>query len=119
MIIRIDQSELFTKDPDARFSLVYSVPKGTWTDLWRRHKLLHYTVHDLVEFCEFKYKTNITKRTMRRWLYRAEIYSMALPALKKGARAVNTEYFGNMEWFVINEIIGPSVGTGSIPKAVV
>ena len=119
MIIRIDQSELFTIDPAKRFSKQYKVDDKFWTDMWRRYKALGYTIHDLCEFYELRTKKNIPKRAMRRWLYRTEIYWRAAPAIKKGAQSVLTEYFGDMEWFVINELTTNAINSGKVPKSVV
>ena len=110
MLIRLDQSELFTKDPDVRFMAVYHTPKGFWSEMWRKHKLLQFTIHDLTEYFEMKTKRPIPKRAIRRWLYRTDIYWKAQPALRRGAQTVLTEYFGDMEWFVVKEI------TSNIPS---
>ena len=104
MIIYLDKSTLFTKEPDERFSKKYGVPKGTWTDLWRRHKMLGYNTVELCEFLHLKTKYEMSLLTMNRWLWRSEIFFLASPAIKKGSNTVVSSYFGEQEWPLIYEL---------------
>lgn len=104
MIIDITQSKFFTEDPDLRFSKEYLLPQGTWRDLWRRHKLLEYTNRDLRDYLFVKHARSISRNGMERWIARSEIYMVSRPVLEKGAKAVNTEIFGNYEQYVMDEL---------------
>jgi len=116
MIIKIQESDLFTRDTDSRFCKEYNLPKGFWSDLWRRYKALDYSIVDLCDFFELKTKKPMLRITMRRWLQRAEIYNRAQPAVKKGAEVVMSEYFGDMEWNVIRELT-KNISVSPSPKA--
>ena len=104
MIIAIQKSELFTVDPDIRFCRKYKVPQGTWRELWKRYKLLQYTNDELSEYFLIKTKRNISNQNIKRWLLRTEIYLRIEPIAKMGCEIVLSEYFGDLEWVVIEEI---------------
>jgi len=104
MIIHIKKSILFTVDPDIRFAREYNLPKGTLKDIWRRYKLLDYTIGELCEFHLIKTGHKRSKKSMRRWMWRTEIYSMTLPIVNKGVETVNSSYFRHQEWKVIKEL---------------
>ncbi len=104
MLIDLSKSNLFTKDPDIRFSREYMVPLGTWRELWRRYKLLGYSNGDMRDYLFIKLARNLSYNSMDRWIMRSEIYSRSQPAIQKGARMVNTEIFGDHEQYVIDEL---------------
>lgn len=105
MIILIKKSELFTLDPDIRFARSNHVDIGLWKEMWRRHKLLGYTFREMSELFELKTKRPISRQNVKRWVLRTEIYSKSKPIIDKGCESVNSEYFGQMEWFVIKELV--------------
>jgi len=105
MIINITKSTLFTVDPDARFSKEYILPKGTWLELYRKHKLLGYSNGDMRDYLFLKYARNLKHPTMYRWIARSEVYSIVHPLIKKGVVHVNTSIFGDYESYVMNELL--------------
>jgi hypothetical protein len=105
MILKLTASKLFTEHPDQRFSYVYDVPKGTWTEMWRRHTLLGYTMQDMADFFHVKTGQETTPQNMKRWVFRTKVYMRAHEAMKLGARAVASEYFGDLEAEVIEELL--------------
>ncbi len=103
MIIDLSKSKLFTVAPDVRFAREYQLPKGIWTELWRRYKLLAYEPNELCEYLQIKTGKQTNERRINRWIARTEIYSIAFPYLKKGGKYVNTEIFRDYEKLVLNE----------------
>ncbi len=103
MIIDLTKSTLFTIDPDIRFAKEYHLPKGIWTELWRRYKLLGYNHSELAEYLQIKTGKKHRNRNIQRWILRTEIYSKVSPLMKKGATHANTDIFGNLEYIVLNE----------------
>jgi len=104
MIILITKSEIFTTDPDIRFSRINGAPVGLWREMWRRHKILEYTFREMAEYYELKTKKQISRQNIKRWVLRTEIYSKTKPVIDKGCQSLNSEFFGDIEWFVIKEI---------------
>lgn len=104
MIIRLKKSVLFTIDPDLRFAREHGLSPGALKDIYRRYKLLDYSVKELCDFHEFKTGKKIPVQTISRWLWRAEIYAMTRPILKKGADTVVSSFFKEHEWRVVREI---------------
>jgi len=105
MIILIQKSELFKVDPDVRFAREYSVDKGLWKEMWRRHKLLEYSIKDICDYYEVKTKRQISRQNIKRWVLRTEIYSRVKPVADMGCESLNSNYFGDLEWFVIKELL--------------
>ena len=103
MIIYLNKSILFTKDPDERFSIQYNKPKGTLKDIYRRYKIMNYSMGELCEFYEFKTNTKITKNSMKRWMWRTEVYIIAQPAMESGV--VVSSFFKKHEWKVVKELL--------------
>lgn len=104
MIINIRKSSLFTTDPDFRFSREYGVPRGVWTELWLRYKLHDFNLKDLCLLYELRTRKIAHPKSIQRWIWRSEVYSLVLPALKKGAVCVNSAYFREYEMEVIKEL---------------
>lgn len=104
MIINISNSKLFTVDPAERFAKECGHSEELWREIWRRHKLLAYTIEELCDYYHIKTKKEVRPKSLQRWLWRTEIYHMAYPALKRGARTVVSDYFGEHEWDVIREL---------------
>ena len=97
MLIHLNKSKLFTEDPAIRFAKSYSLEEDTWKELWKRYKLMDYSVSDLCEYMKIKTGQEIIDMSMRRWLMRAEIYLRAKPFIEKGATTVTTEFFGHLK----------------------
>lgn len=104
MIIDLSKSQLFTQHPDIRFAKRYGVPEGTWTELWRRYKLLDYTSKDLQDYFFAKHARHLHFDAARRWIQRTEIYSITHPKMIKGVTHVNSTIFGEFEQFVMDEL---------------
>lgn len=104
MLIRIKNSRLFNTNPAKRFADEYGVPEQLWHELWKRHKLLDYTVADIAEYYHIKVGKPIRRRYIKRWLFLGEIYILSKPARDMGAEVINTELFGPFEQRVIDEI---------------
>jgi hypothetical protein len=105
MLILITKSELFTCDPDTRFSKEYKVSLGTWKEMWRRHCVLGYSVRDMAEYYEVKTKRKIAHQTLKRWNTRTKVFIKTKPVLDKGCETVNSYFFGELEWFVLKELM--------------
>jgi len=103
MIIKVN-TKLFTIEPDVRFSREQNVPRGFWLDLWRRHKMLEYTVTELCEYFKLKTGRPASWSTIDRWILKTEMFNKVNPFVKKGVTSVNTEIFGDLEQKVINEL---------------
>lgn len=110
MIINLTKSDLFTKDPDIRFALEYGLPRGLWNLLFNRAKYLEYSVNELCELYQIKTKSLLGEpkvmpyTTMKRWIWRTEIYNRAIPFVKKGAETVVSEVFGEFEEELLKEL---------------
>lgn len=112
MIIHLKKSALFTTDPDIRFAREYNLPIGTLREIYRWHKVNEFDVDQIREFHTLKTGRIMSNKSIRRWIWRAEIYSLTLPVLEKGAQVVTSSFFKDHEWRVIKEItknLRPSV----------
>lgn len=105
MIIDLTKSVLFTQDPDIRFSKEHGVALGFWKELWKRHKLLEYTIDDMCDYYQMKIGHRPSRKSIKRWIIRSEIYSMSKPILNKGGRTVVSTYFKENEDYVIRELL--------------
>jgi hypothetical protein len=105
MIILIRKSELFTIDPDIRFSNINHVELGLWKEMWRRFKILGYTTKELQEYYELKTKKQISSKSVKRWILRTDIYSRTKPIIDMGCESLNSNFFDELEWFVVKELI--------------
>jgi len=105
MIIDLTKSKLFTSEPHIRFAREYNVHNDIWLELWKRYKLMGYTLCDMRDFYHIKTGNHIKNRNLKRWILRTEIYTMVYPALREGAQFATTEIFGEYEQYVIDEVI--------------
>lgn len=103
MLINLEQSKLFTVDPAVRFALIYEVHHKLWYELWRR-KELGYDLDGLCGYLLYKSDVRLERDTMRRWLFRTEIYYKARKVMKMGVRCVQSEYFEELEEDLVNEL---------------
>lgn len=104
MIINISKSDLFTLDPDLRFSIKYETPRGMWNLLFNRYKYLELAIPELVVLYQIKTGKKIDYHAIRRWVWRTEVYLIAEPYAKRGAKAVVSDIFGDYEDEVIREL---------------
>lgn len=104
MIIHLNNSRLFTVSPDIRFASENGVDVGVWAEIWRRYKLLEYTVPELMEYVHIRTGNRPSRKSVNRWIFRAEIYMMAKFALENGATTVVSSFFNEYEKEVIQEI---------------
>ena len=105
MLIYLNKSKLFTEDPAMRFAREYMTTEQMWNELWRRYKVLEYTVPELCEYMQIKTGSRFNERTMRRWVTRSELYHRAHPFVSRGVHTATTELFGEFEQDVINELM--------------
>lgn len=105
MIIKLQASKLFTQDPAERFAKEFNVKESVWNELWKRHMVLEYTPQELCEYLLIKTGKKTNPRTMSRWVMRSEVYFKANPVVKMGAETVMSEFFGELEGFVIGEVV--------------
>lgn len=105
MIINITKSKLFTTDPTIRFARQYKVPHDLWKEIWRRHKLLDYSISEMCEIYQIKSGKKIKRRKMDEWVFRSEVYTLTNGILNKGVQAVNSNFFGDLENRVVNEVL--------------
>ncbi len=105
MIIHLDKSELFTVDPSLRFAVEYKVDTKTWPEIWRRYKLLEYTVPELQEYLNICCGKKLMKKTIQRWIFRQEVYLISYKLLQKGTVTISTEIFKNYEKPIIDELL--------------
>lgn len=104
MIIKLTHSKLFTTDPAQRFADTYKVTPDIFKELWRRYRMLEYSISELCELFYIKAGRPMKKRTMDEWMFRARVYMHAQKALDKGAEAVNTDFFGELEERLVSEL---------------
>lgn len=105
MIIHLHKSTLFTQDPDVRFAKEYRLPKGLWTEMWKRYQLWSYQPSELQEYYYIKTGRHITISSISRWLWRSRIYSQVRPLMKKGVQTVVSDFFGDNEMLVVKELL--------------
>ena len=59
-----------------------------------------YSMPELKEIIFILSKINLSEKTIRRWVYRTEIYAHAQKAIDKGIEVVDTEYFNTHEDYI-------------------
>ena len=104
MIIKVNQSQLFTTDPALRFADTYKVSEDIYRELWRRYRLLEYSIPELCEIFYIKVGHLINSRAMSEWMFRGKIYSKVIDKISKGAQAIDSEIFEELEQRVLNEL---------------
>ncbi len=105
MIIHLPSSDLFTVEPAKRFAREYGVAEDIWIKIWLKHKVYDFTKDELHEYAEFKCGRPINRRTIKRWIKRTEVYSRARDVTKLGGTTVVSSFFGDLEEFVIRELL--------------
>ena len=104
MIIHLNKSKLFTVEPAIRFGREFGVDNKIWLEIWLRYKLMDYNVSELCEYTHIKIGRRPSRKSIRRWIIRTELYSMARDVLKLGGTTVTSSYFGQYENEVIKEL---------------
>jgi hypothetical protein len=119
MIIKLSASKIFTQHPAERFAEQHEVPPALWTEMWRRHTLLEYTMRDLADYFEIKTGKKIETQYIRKWLFRTKVYVRANEAVKMGAQAVTSEYFGDLEGELVQYLLRNAPVLKKPPKILV
>ena len=104
MLVKLRNSRLFDTDPTRRFAAQYGVGEDIWLELWKRHKVLEYSVSEMAEYFRIKTGKIVQPRQVSRWIFLTEVFVLTKPARDKGARVINTEMFGKLEKKVIAEV---------------
>lgn len=105
MLILIQKSELFTKDPAIRFAKSYGVHEDIWRDLWRRMTILGYSDKDIREYFKIKSGKDISHQNIRRWAKRTAVYLKIKTVLDMGCLSVDSIFFDELEDFVVRELL--------------
>lgn len=105
MIIYLPKSDLFTVEPAKRFAKEYNVPEEVWLSIWVKHKIYDFEFKELHEYAHFKCGRPIGKKALKRWILRTEVFSRAYDVTKVGGTTVTSSYFGNLEGFVLKELL--------------
>lgn len=113
MIIYLPKSDLFTVEPAKRFAKEYTVPEEVWLNIWIKHKIYDFEFKELYEYAIFKCGKTISKKSLRRWILRTEVYSRARDVTKLGGTTVTSSYFGELEGFVLKELLKQMRFSGS------
>jgi len=104
MIILLTKSILFTQDPAVRFSKRYDKPVELWKEIYRRYKIMGYTVEEAGDLYHVKTGSRINSKALRRWIWRSEIYEMSIPVVKRGCEVVKSDFFKHHEDYVVSEL---------------
>lgn len=104
MLVKLRNSQLLFHDPSKRFARTYGVPEQLWVELWKRYKVLEYSVPELVEYFNIKSHKSVRPRQIKRWLFLTEVFILTKPAREKGALVISTDMFGKLERKVIDEL---------------
>lgn len=104
MLVKLRNSRLFDTDPTRRFAKEYGVDESIWLELWKRYKVLDYTIDEMVEYFTIKTHKTIRARQIRRWIFLTDVFALTKPAREKKALVISTEMFGKLEKRVIDEI---------------
>lgn len=103
-MLKLHQSKLFTVDTAIRFAEEYKVNKKLWNEIWKRY-LCEYDTESLCGYFMYKTGKRIRPKVMKQWLTKTEIYCRANHVMLMGVRVVQSEYFGQYEAFVIEEVL--------------
>ena len=110
MIIHLPASDLFTVEPAKRFAKEYNVAEDVWIKIWLKHKVYDFKFNELHEYARFKCGKTISKKSLGRWIKRTEIYSRAI---ESGGTTVVSSFFGELEGFVLKELLKQMRFSGS------
>lgn len=105
MIIHLKKSALFTIHPGKRFAKEYNTPEGLWEEMYRRHKILEYTIEDLCDFYNVKTNKTLTTQAINRWIWRSKVFEKADSVMQRGVETVVSDFFGDFEYEVIKELL--------------
>jgi len=105
MIIHLNKSKMFTTEPAKRFAKEFNVDENLWLQCWLKYKILDLNIMDLCEYIHLKTGRRPSYDSIRRWVIRTEIYSIAREAFKVGATTVTSSFFGVYEEYVVDELL--------------
>jgi hypothetical protein len=95
---------LFTEDTAVRFGRQYHVKKRIWNEIWKR-ALDGYDDEALAGYFIYKTGKFISAISIRRWIIKTEIYCRANHIMLMGVRVCQSEYFGDYEKYVLEEVL--------------
>lgn len=104
MIIKLLSSKLFTEDPAVRFGKEYNVSPKIWNEIWKRHLFYEYDSDGICGYFTHKTGRKANARSLQRWILRTELYCRAQEVITKGARVVDSSYFGRFEQELLDEL---------------
>lgn len=104
MIIKLTSSKLFTVHPAVRFANTYKISPDIFYDLWRRYRLLDYSMAELCEIYYIKVGKPIKKKKMDEWIFKAKVYFKTEKLVKGGLVSVNSDFFGDLEKRLLFEL---------------
>lgn len=119
MIIKIQESKIFTEKPNERFAKLYNVKHSLWNEMWRRHIFLQYTHRDMADYFYVKTGQRIKPQSVKKWVFRTKVYMRAREATKMGARAVTMEFFGELSEELTTELFKNATKLQKPPKVLV
>jgi hypothetical protein len=112
MLIKLHESKLFTIDPATRFAREYGVEPVIWNEVWKRY-LAEYDLEALAGYVLYKTGRHIKTRQLKRWLVMTEIHCRANHIMLMGIRVVQSEYFGQYEQQMLEEVLRNMKYSGS------
>lgn len=118
MLIKLYESRMFTVDTATRFADQYQVSSKMWNEIWKRH-LSGYDDESLAGYFIYKTHKQISAKAIRRWLIKTEIYCRANHIMLMGVRVVQSEYFGDYEQAVLDEVLKNMRFSGSKDSRIV
>ncbi len=98
------KGRLFKKDPCIRFATYFKCHPDVWREVWHKYKILDYTKTQAKEYLIITLKRPVDNKCFNRWIDRTEIYIKAQIAVNKGAKQVDSQYFGKYKDFVEKEL---------------
>lgn len=104
MLIKLHTSTMFTVDTAVRFAQQYNCSKTLWNEIWKR-ALSGYDEYALAGYFMYKMNKRIKARVIKDWLIKTEIYCKANHVMLMGVRVVHSEYFGELEAYVLKEVL--------------
>lgn len=104
MLVKLNESKLFTIDPAIRFAKEYNVDPKLWREMWKRYCLNEYDMDGLCGYFQYKTGRKPNRESIKRWIVRTEIFSKANHVRLMGTRVVDSVYFGRHETELIKEL---------------
>ena len=105
MIINLTKSKMFRQEPAKRFAKEYGVSEEVWLNIWIKYKVYDFEPKELLDYAHFKLGKPIEAQSLKRWIFRTEVYSIARDYIKVGGQAVVSSVFGKFEEDLIKELL--------------